>query len=50
MKTKDINICDLLTHAERYAISKIISERIEQEYGDIHEFKWQMTATGHFVC
>ena len=26
MKTKTINVADLLSHAERYAISKIISE------------------------
>ena len=48
MKTKTINVTDLLSHAERYAISKIISERIEDEYGDIHEFKWQISVTGHF--
>ena len=49
-RTKDINICDLLSHSERYAISKIISERVFEEYGDMYEFKWQMSATGYFVC
>ncbi|AAX44185.1 conserved hypothetical protein [Tiamatvirus PSSP7] len=48
MKTKTINVADLLTYAERYAISKIISERVGAEYGDLHEFKWQMSVTGHF--
>ena len=48
MKTKTINVADLLTHAEKYAISRIISERVEAEYGDLHEFKWQMSVTGHF--
>ena len=48
MKTKTINVADLLSHAERYAISKIVSERVFAEYGDLHEFKWQMSVSGHF--
>jgi hypothetical protein len=48
MKTKTINVADLFSHAEKYAISKIISERVFAEYGDLHEFKWQISVTGHF--
>ena len=48
MKTKDINVADLLTYKDRYVISKIVSERVFAKYGDLHEFKWQMSVTGHF--
>ena len=48
MRTKTINVADLLTHKDRYVISKIVSERVFAEYGDLHEFKWQMSVTGHF--
>ena len=48
MKTKTINVADLLTYADRSVISKIVSERVFAEYGDLHEFIWQMSVTGHF--
>ena len=48
MQTKTINVADLLTYADRAVISKIVSKRIFEEYGDLHEFKWQMSITGHF--
>ena len=48
MRTKTINVADLLTHKDRYAISKIVSERVFKEYGDLHEFKWQISVSGHF--
>ena len=48
MKTKTINVADLLTYADRSVISKIVSARVFAEYGDLREFKWQMSVTGHF--
>ncbi len=48
MKTKTINVADLLTYADRAVISKVVSARVFAEYGDLFEFKWQMSVTGHF--
>ena len=48
MQTKEINVADLLTYKDRYVISKIVSERVFAEYGDMYEFKWQMSVSGHF--
>ena len=48
MKTKTINVADLLNYSDRAVISKIVSKRVFEEYGDLHEFKWQMSVTGHF--
>ena len=48
MKTKTINVADLLNYSDRAVISKIVSERVFEEYGDLREFKWQMSVTGHF--
>ena len=48
MTTKDINVADLLTYSDRAVISKIVSERVFAEYGDMYEFKWQMSVRGHF--
>ena len=48
MTTKDINVTDLFTYSDRAVISKIVSERVFAEYGDMYEFKWQMSVTGHF--
>ena len=48
MTTKDINVAALLTCKDRYVISKIVSERVFAEYGDMYEFKWNMSVTGHF--
>jgi len=48
MKTKDINVADLLTYADREAIAKVVEQRVHKEYGDMYEFKWQMSVEGHF--
>ena len=48
MKTKTINVDDLLTYSDRAFISKIVSERVFAEYSDLHEFKWQISVSGHF--
>ena len=48
MTTKDINVTDLFTYSDRAVISKIVSERVFAEYGDMYEFKWQMSVRGHF--
>ena len=48
MQTKEINVADLLTYSDRAVISKIVSERVFAEYGDMYEFKWQMSVSGHF--
>ena len=48
MTTKDINVTDLFTYSDRAVISKIVSERVFAEYGDMYEFKWQMSVSGHF--
>ena len=48
MTTNDINVADHLTYSDRAVISKIVSERVFAEYGDMYEFKWQMSVSGHF--
>ena len=48
MKTKDINVADILTHADREAIAKVVEQRVHTEYGDMYDFKWQMNISGHF--
>ena len=48
MKTKDINVADLLTYQDRAVISKIVAARVFAEYGDMYEFKWQVSISGHF--
>ena len=48
MKTKTINVADLLTYSDREAIAKVVEQRVHTEYGDLHEFKWQMSVKGHF--
>ena len=48
MQTKDINVADRLTYSDSAVISKIVSERVFAEYGDMYEFKWQMSVSGHF--
>ncbi len=45
MKTKTINVADLLTYSDRAVISKIVSERVFAEYSDFHEFKWQISVS-----
>jgi hypothetical protein len=49
-RTKDFNVCDVLTDADRQTIAHIIDCRVAQEYGDLFEFKWQFQCTGHFIC
>ena len=49
-RTKDINVVDLLTHSDRAVIYKIVSKRVFDEYGDMYEFKWQMSVAGFFLC
>mgnify|MGYP003140450700 CR=1 FL=1 len=48
MKTKEINVADILTFEDRQAIAKVVSDRVSAEYGDLHEFKWHMRVSGHF--
>ena len=48
MKTKTINVADLLTYQDRETIAKVVEQRVHKEYGDLYEFKWQMSVSGHF--
>ncbi len=48
MKTKDINVADILTGEDRYWIARVIDARVKEEYGDMYPFKWQMSVQGHF--
>ena len=49
MKTKEINVCDLLTPQERDTIAKIIDKRVYEQYPINNEFKWTFECTGHFI-
>ncbi len=48
MKTKDINVADILTFSDREAIAKVVEQRVHTEYGDMYDFKWSMKVSGHF--
>ena len=48
MKTKTINVADILTFKDRESIAKVVEARVHAEYGDLHKFKWQMNVSGHF--
>ena len=48
MKTKDINVADILTYQDREAIAKVVEQRVHTEYGDMYDFKWQMSVSEHF--
>ena len=48
MKTKDINVADILTFEDRQAIANIVDQRVAKEYGDMYNFKWSMKVSGHF--
>ena len=48
MKTKTINVADLLTFNDRDLIAKVVEARVHAEYGDMYDFKWQMNVSGHF--
>ena len=48
MKTKDINVADILTFEDREAIAKVVDRRVAAEYGDMYDFKWSMNVSGHF--
>ena len=48
MKTKTINVADILTYQDREAIAKVVEQRVHSEYGDMYDFKWQMNVKGHF--
>ena len=48
MKTKDINVADILTYQDRAAIAKVVEQRVHTEYGDMYDFKWQRSISGHF--
>tara|TARA_B100000214_G_scaffold250998_1_gene184480 strand:+ start:522 stop:686 length:165 start_codon:yes stop_codon:yes gene_type:complete len=48
MKTKEINVADILTFKDREAIAKVVEQRVHTEYGDMYDFKWQMSVSGHF--
>ena len=49
-RTKDININDILTGEDRYWIARVIAARVKEEYGDMYPFKWEFSASGHFIC
>ena len=49
-RTKDININDILTGEDRYWIARVIDAREKEEYGDMYPFKWEFSASGHFIC
>ena len=49
-RTKDVNIADILTYEDRDAIAKIVDNRVAKEYGDMFQFKWQFSCSGHFIC
>ena len=48
MKTKTINVADILTRKDRDQIEWIVDNRVAEEYGDMYDFKWQMSVSGHF--
>ena len=48
MTTKTINVADILTFKDREAIAKVVEQRVHTEYGDMYDFKWQMSVSGHF--
>ena len=48
MKTKTINVADILTFNDRESIAKIVDTRVAAEYGDMYDFKWSMNVSGHF--
>ena len=48
MKTKTINVADILTYQDREAIAKVVDKRVTAEYGDMYDFKWSMNISGHF--
>ena len=48
MKTKDINVADILTYQDRETIAKVVDQRVAKEYGDMYDFKWSMKVSGHF--
>ena len=48
MKTKEINVADILTFEDRQAIAKVVDQRVQKEYGDLFDFKWSMKVSGHF--
>ena len=48
IKTKDINVADILTGEDKYWIARVIDARVKAEYGDMYPFKWQMSVSGHF--
>ena len=50
MKTKDINVADILTFEDRQAIANIVDQRVAEEYGDMFPFNWSMNISGHFIC
>ena len=48
MKTKTINVADILTFKDRESIAKVVEARVYAEYGDMYDFKWEMSVSGHF--
>tara|TARA_R100001509_G_scaffold139372_1_gene93769 strand:- start:573 stop:839 length:267 start_codon:yes stop_codon:yes gene_type:complete len=50
MRTKDINVADILTFEDRQAIANIVDQRVAKEYGDMFPFNWSMNISGHFIC
>ena len=49
-RTKDINVVDELTNADKVTIAKIIDNRIKETYGDMYHFQWKFQCEGYFLC
>ena len=48
MKTKDLNVNDYLTVADRVSIAKIIDTRMKNEFQIDDNFVWTFNCKGHF--
>jgi len=48
MRTKDINVNDYLTVADRNSIAQIIDTRIKKEFPIDDSFIWTFDCQGHF--
>ena len=47
VKTKNIDIYELLTFEEKYFLTKLISEKVFSKYKDLYNFKWDFKGIGH---
>ena len=48
MKTKELNVNDYLTVADRVSIAEIIDTRMKNEFQIDDNFVWTFKCTGHF--